>query len=821
MEVTVKSYENTVLVVDDSAISVHTISKCISGLANILVAKDGESALSIATNVIPDLILLDIEMPRISGLEVCKRLKQNPRTAGIAIIFITAHDHSANEIHAFGLGGIDFISKPINLATFGVRISTQLKLIQSTKLLIDARNELSHLIQTLPVFVSHWSTSCENTFSNDFSGEWFKCPSNIMRGKPLSNVLPVKQMEFVQPLITKALNGESNVVEMLFTSTDNKQKFVQLSLISDQIYGGINGFLLIITDITERKQGELKLKENDTTFSLTLDTIGDGVIATDEKGNITFMNLIAEGYTGFANAQAIGKPIETVVTLYDSATKAIRPNPVRECLALSAIVKIPFDTTIVDKKGSSREIENSSTPILNDQGDLIGAIFIFHDVTEAKATEAKMAYLANYDPLTNLPNRVLLLDRLEQAIHKADRDKTTCAVLLLDIDNFVSVNHTNGYLVGDLLLKSVTAFLKVFLRQSDTLARIGGDEFAILLNNADSAEQVDEFCRRLLSEFQRDWNVHGNQFNLTVSIGVSLFPTDGADAHTIYRRGESALQETKRLGKNNYRFFSSEIERQINAQHLSAVALRKAIVSGEIEVFYQPKYDGNSNKVFGFEALSRWIKEDGSVVLPDIFIPLAEQSKLIIPLGLHVLETACRQAVIWQKNMPNLTMAVNISSVQVNPSLVDTVRTILQSTGMPAHLLELEITESILLNDDHSITTFGALKALGCKVCMDDFGTGYSSLSYIKNYPLDVLKIDQSFVQNMLENEVDMSIIGTIINLAKNLKLSLVAEGVETKDHADALLAMGCDQFQGYYFSKAQTAKYASKQLINHSDISH
>lgn len=805
--------ESTILVVDDSIISINLISECISGLATILVAKDGGSALSIAKQSIPDLILLDIEMPGMNGLEVCKELKKDPLTADIAIIFITAHNHTTNEIDAFGLGGIDFIHKPINKAVLSIRVSTQLKLIKRTKHLVDARNELSQLIQALPVFISHWSTSLQNTYSNDFSGKWFNLPSPMMRSTSLPEIFSKEQMTVIQPCIDTVLEGQNTIFDMPFQSTDNKLKHIQLSLIGKQSFSGINGFLLIINDITERKQKELKLKQNHKALNLTLNTIGDGVVTTDKKGNITFMNVIAEDFTGYTNEEAVGKPIETIIKLYDSITKEPRNNPISECLATSTVVKVTFDSAIVHKRGSHRDIEKSAATICNEKSEVIGAVLTFHDVTEAKASKAKMSYLANYDPLTNLPNRVLLLDRLEQVIKKATLDNTLCALLIFNINNFTNVNHSHGYLVGDHLLISVAEFLKAFLRQSDTLARQGGDEFVILLTNAGSAEHVDEFCRRLLKEFQRDWNIQNNKLDLTFSIGVSLFPSDGGDAQTIFRRANAALQETKQLDSNNYQFFNSEIEEHINAQNSNTVALREAISQGQIEVFYHAKYDGRNDQIFGFEALARWVQKDSAILLPDFFIPLAEKSKLIIPLGIHVLESACKQAVIWQQELPDLTIAVNISSVQFNPSLVDTISAILRDTGMPAHLLELEITESILLNDKHSHTTFALLKALGCKICMDDFGTGYSSLSYIKNYPLDTLKIDQSFVCNMLMHEVDLSIIETIINLAKNLKLSLVAEGVETKKHADTLLAMGCDQFQGYYYSKPQSATNASYQV--------
>jgi len=802
-----------ILVVDDAALNIRIISECVSDLARVTVANNGDLAISLAIKEQPDLILLDIEMPGMNGLEVCRALKANPLTKSISIIFVTSLGQTDIQLEAFALGSVDYIQKPINRLLLNSRVRMHLSLIKRTKDLIAARNDLSKMIATLPVFISHWSLSLHNTYNNDVQGDWFGLRSKDIIGQSLQTLFKSNVFDSMQDVLARVEQKQNVIYDVELQSKFDTTIFAQISFIGDRQFQNVDGFLMIISDITDRKCEEIKLRKEKDQYTVTLRSIGDGVIATDANGLITFINPIAEELTQWSNAEAIGCPIEQVMQLQDMLTKEPLTNPIRVAIAENVVVKMPLDAVLVSKDNNHIDVEDSAAPIINDEGNMVGAIIVFHDVTESKAIAAKASYLASYDPLTNLPNRLLLLDRTKQAIKNAARDHNLCAMLVLNIDDFQGINNTYGFTIGDQLLINVAEFLQRFLRESDTLSRHSADEFVILMSDVKEDHCVADLSRRLLESLSTEWQVLDYTFNITFSIGAAIAPTDSTTAQSLYRHADTAMHEAKRNGKNSYKFFSKEIETAQKNQYQDIQRLREAIENDEIRVFYQPQINGLNQRVFGCEALARWIKEDGTMVFPDIFIPLAERSKLIIPLGISVMRQACKQAVIWQKNNPKFSMSVNISPIQFNQSLISTVTDILAETGMPAKTLELEITESTLLNDKHSRQTFLALKSLGVKICMDDFGTGYSSLAYIKKFPLDVIKIDQSFVLNMLDDMVDITIIETIIKLAKNLGLELIAEGVETEAHAQALLKMQCLKFQGYHYSKPLPAAELSEFL--------
>jgi diguanylate cyclase (GGDEF)-like protein len=405
------------------------------------------------------------------------------------------------------------------------------------------------------------------------------------------------------------------------------------------------------------------------------------------------------------------------------------------------------------------------------------------------------------------------MDRGTQAIKDASRNNSAVAMLMMNIDHFQQVNDKYGYAVGDKVLQRIAALLGSMLRSYDTISRQGGDEFVVILPMISDAINIAEFCTRIKSDFAQLWKTKEFAFDLTLCIGVSMFPEDCDNVHQLYQRAHTAMHEAKRIEKNSIHFFSKELELRVKHQQQQVMKLQEAVKNNEIILFYQPKVDSNTSEILGFEALARWPQKDGSMIFPDAFIPLAEETKLIIPLGEKLLEQACAQTVEWQKQHPKLHVSVNLSAVQFTSQLVKTVQKVIANTGIKPECLELEITESVLLNDEYSLATFNKLKELGIKISIDDFGTGYSSLSYIKKYALDVLKIDQSFVRNMFEEKIDITIIQTIITLAKNLEISLIAEGVETQRHAELLKDLGCDILQGYYFGRPVSTEETSHIL--------
>ncbi|MBX9408411.1 EAL domain-containing protein [Pseudomonas baetica] len=420
----------------------------------------------------------------------------------------------------------------------------------------------------------------------------------------------------------------------------------------------------------------------------------------------------------------------------------------------------------------------------------------------ALRVEAKR--LANHDALTGLPNRILLQDRTEQALQKARRRQGRVAMLVIDLDNFKVINDSMGHSVGDLVLREVAARISGSLRMEDTVSRQGGDEFILLLPEVVGFDAMGDFAQRLLATLSSPFSIQGNRYDLSASIGISVFPEDSDDMESLHRHADAAMYQAKLSGRNRYCFFSSHIESSMRARHLLERHMRNALEEGVFEVFYQAKVDARHNRIIGMEALIRWRNPEGGLVSPADFIPLAEETGLIIPIGKYVLLQACKDTRTLRELGHDISISVNISVVQFREaSFLTMVEGILLESGLEGRYLELEITEGVLAKDiDSARETLFHLKTLGVRISIDDFGTGYSSLAYLKRFPIDVLKIDQSFVRDMLTDKSDSAIIEAIIKLGQALGLELVAEGVETQEQADALLKQGCQIMQGYLYCR-------------------
>ena len=550
---------------------------------------------------------------------------------------------------------------------------------------------------------------------------------------------------------------------------------------------------------------------------IALNSIGDAVICTDIHGNIDYLNIAAEKITGWTREEANGLLINQVFNIINGITRQAAINPVDWVLQCNKPRVLPADTVLIKLDGTEVTIEDSISPIHNWDSQVTGVVIVFHDVSATKAMATKMAHLAQHDYLTNLPNRVLLNDRIAQAITLANRHHNHLALLFLDLDNFKHINDSLGHATGDKLLQSVTKRLKECVRDSDTVSRQGGDEFVILLAETKSSEDAALSAQKILDALQALHIVGKSEVHVTTSIGISIYPTDGLDAETLLKSADTAMYYAKEKGRNNYQFFISEMNTRAVERLIIESNLRMALEKQQFILYYQPKVNLNIGHITGAEALLRWQHDEWGEVVPDIFVPVAEESGLIVPIGRWVLRQACKQAKIWQDaGLQAISIAVNISAQEfLQKDFVRGVRDVLTETGLAAHFLELEITESVLMRDaECSKNILHQLKKMGIKLAVDDFGTGYSSLSYLQRFPIDVLKIDRSFVQNIESAKDDGIIVSAIISMGNSLKLKVVAEGIETPSQLAFLKARHCEEGQGYFFSHPLIAENFATLLL-------
>ncbi len=550
---------------------------------------------------------------------------------------------------------------------------------------------------------------------------------------------------------------------------------------------------------------------------IALNSISDAVIYTDINGNIEYLNIAAEKITGWSREEASGHPISRVFHVINGRTREPTQNPIELVLQTKRPMGLAEDAVLITRDGNEIEIADSTSPIQGADGEVTGAVIVFNDVSASKAMTAKMTYLAQHDFLTNLPNRVLLNDRIEQAIASAHRYGTQVALLFLDLDNFKHINDSLGHASGDKLLQSVSKRLKACVRNTDTVSRQGGDEFIILLDDRQTGKHAEVTAEKILEQLTMPHMVGKCQLYITTSIGISVYPHDGLDAETLLKSADTAMYHAKEKGRNNYQFFKNEMNTHAVQRLVIEADLRVALEKKQFVLHYQPKFNLTTNQISGVECLLRWQHPEWGEVSPDTFITIAEDTGLIIPIGYWVLSEACQQAKQWLDNhLPAVTIAINISAKEfLQKDFVEGVRKVLAETQLPAHHLELEITESVLMRDAESSTAILLqLKQMGIKLAVDDFGTGYSSLSYLQQFPIDMLKIDQSFVQRITTASDEGIIVSAIISMGNSLKLRVIAEGIENQVQLDFLKSRHCEEGQGYFFSPALSAKAFAAQFL-------
>ena len=555
----------------------------------------------------------------------------------------------------------------------------------------------------------------------------------------------------------------------------------------------------------ERKIMEEALFAEKERALVTLNSIGEAVVCTDIAGNITFLNLVAEKMTGWPLQEAAGRPMIEVFRTWDPRSTEPTETTVELAILQIRAVHLPPSCILIRRDGLEIPIEDSIAPIHDREGNAIGAVIVFRDVSVAQAMARQMTHSAEHDFLTGLPNRMLLNDRIQQAIASAHRHKKQIAVLFLDLDGFKHINDSLGHPIGDKLLQSIGKRLMATVRGADTVSRQGGDEFVVLLTDLSLPEDAVLMAARILRTVAVSHSVDQHDLHVTTSIGVSVYPDDGQDPETLIKNADTAMYQAKENGRQSYQFFKPAMNARAVERQSIEESLRRALERQEFAVHYQPKICMRTGIITGAEALIRWTHPTRGAISPAQFIPVAEDCGLIVSIGRWVLRQACAQAREWQRaGLPAITMAVNVSAMEFqDEAFLPGLLQILEEARLEARSLELELTESALMKRVESTATIlRTLKESGVQIAVDDFGTGYSSLSYLRKFPIDSLKIDQSFVRHIGKAADDAAIVTAVISMARSLKLRVVAEGVETLKELEFLKAHQCDEAQGYYFSR-------------------
>jgi diguanylate cyclase (GGDEF)-like protein/PAS domain S-box-containing protein len=648
--------------------------------------------------------------------------------------------------------------------------------------------------------VIEWSPQAEATFGiphREIVGRTL--PGNLV--PILSDAIvagvPVRRMEG----IARRTNGEEFAVELVIDPVES---------------GAEHTYTAFIRDISERKRSQHELEKREQRFRALVEKSWSGVALIDADLAFTYSGSSTDRLLGYAEKDLLTTSFLSYVHPRDR--QAARETFVD--LTATANCETQTELRFLHKNGTWVWLEVFAQNLLHESS--VGAIVLnYRDITQRKATEKQLEYQAYYDALTGLPNRLLFRDRIINAIAQARRHRRGIAIMYLDLDHFKLVNDGLGHSVGDALLSEVAVRLQGSIRASDTISRLGGDEFTILLNDTNSSEAVFNIASKILASLSRPFRVSGHELFVSTSIGISLFPNDGDDAETLLKCADSAMYRAKELGRNQAQLFTASMNEKYVHRLALEQKLHRAVERNELDVYYQPIYDRSKRRVVALEALIRWNDPTRGLVEPAEFIDLAEETGLIVPMGEWVMRKAFGQLREWRAaGLSDLRITVNISAPQFQQAnFVDLLMNHVRENDLPPEAVTLEITESVAVqNIDLTMQVLREIKRRGVKIAIDDFGTGHSSLVYLKRFPIDTIKIDQAFVRDVTTDDSAAAIVSYIINLAHTLRLNVVAEGVETEEQYSFLRLNSCDQLQGYLFSRAlpatQACEYVRSEIV-------
>lgn len=805
-----------ILAVDDTPASLRLLTEILKEDGyEVRSAINGELALESAFSCTPELVLLDVCMPEMDGFEVCRRLLAQPETSDLLIIFISALSEPIEKLLGFQLGAVDFITKPYHREELLARVRTHLELYRlrnrleeeveaRTKQLRESEERYRMIFKNSPVGIYRSTLDGRFLEANPALAKMlgYDSPEDLIR-----EVNDIAAQIYVHPgdrrtFVSRQLgSSDSNCSLNNFRRKDGSEFIANLYQKAIRNIDGRPVFLEgIAEDVSERYKAEEQLRIAATAFE-----VQDAIMITDADQLILRVNRAFTEITGYAPEDVVGRTPKLL--------QSGRHGPDFYQSMWEAILNEGFwQSEIWNRRKSGALYPGwlNITAVRNEDGETSHYVGMLIDITARKAAEKEIEQLAFYDPLTRLPNRRLLQDRLHHALSGSYRSQRKAALLFIDLDNFKTLNDTCGHDTGDQLLIMVAERLATCVRDGDTISRLGGDEFVIILENLgitleESSAQAKKVGEHILSALNKPYLIAGQIFRSTPSIGITLFSEIANTVEDILKQADIAMYEAKSAGRNTLRFFDPVMQTALTARANLEAELRQGIQNCQFVLYYQAQADA-ANRIISAEALLRWEHPLHGLMSPAQFISLAEETGLILPLGLWVLETACAQLKAWMDNPLTCTLqvAINVSARQFRQAdFVDQVSRILQNSGAPPNHLKIELTESLVLEDiEDSISKMEALKQMGLSFSMDDFGTGYSSLAYLTKLPLDQLKIDQSFIRHLPDNANDAVVVQTIISLARSLGLNVIAEGVETETQLKFLVDNGCPCYQGYLLSE-------------------
>jgi diguanylate cyclase (GGDEF)-like protein/PAS domain S-box-containing protein len=799
-----------VLVADDSS---DFLAAAQTHLANLSWAEvvgsaaDGAEAVALCVTLKPDLVLMDVSMPGLGGIEAARRITRQPGAPHV--VLLSLHDNDEYRRHARAAGAEGYLAKsefPDKLPDVVCRLFGPNRRRKPTglapSLLATAVEQTADtvIVTDRDGVIEYVNEGFEKTTGYHRAEAVGRRPSLVKSGE--------HPPEFYRMLWNTLLANKAFRAVFINRRKDGSLYHEQKTItpIKDRA-GAITHFVSTGKDITEQTAQQTLLRA-------IFDAAPSCIKLMRTDGTLLQINA-----AGLAMLEA--DSAETVLgrSVFDLVAPEYRER-LRTCVERAAHgERGSLEFEIVTLKGERRWADTHAVPFHSPAttGTPL-LVAVTRDITARKRAERDLLTLTHYDVLTGLPNRLLFTDRLRQATVEAERHERLVGVALLDLDQFKKINDSLGHAAGDALLRQVGERLRAALRPGDTVAHFGADEFALVLADMAHVDDATAVLQKIRQAFTAPFLADGRELYLTASVGVTLFPFDDRDGAALLRNADAAMYRAKEAGRNTWQFYAADMTAKAQENLVIENALRGAVARGELTLHYQPQVDLASGRIVGVEALVRWQHPDLGNIGPDRFIPIAEETGLIVPLGAWVLRSACAQAARWHRaGFPGLRLAVNLSPRQLQrPGFPETVEQILRDTGLPAALLELELTEGVLLHSTEStVTALDKLHVLGARFAIDDFGTGYSSLAYLRRFPLDVLKIDQAFVRDIVTDPDDAAIVCAVIALARSLGVLVVAEGVETDDQLRFLRAHGCDVLQGYYLSRPKPAAAISELLKN------